>query len=297
MKALETEFAVKFAEVEANEIKEKVAARQANSALARVQELFKKNAKSQRELEEAETAAKTAEANLAAAGEMKKTYLEAKARLASLPQATQFENGFPAVELRAPVSGVVTQVSGTDGEQVAPEKPVFIILDARIVHIEARVPESQLPRISAAKGATYLLPGEKDRHVQVLGESGGRVVYLGLEVDPATRTLPLVYETSNPEGKLRLGMALDVFVETNQAQDALAIPESAIVDEDGKPVAFVQVSGETFQKRELTLGIRDSGFVQVLAGLAEGERVATKGAYSIKLASVSTSIPAHGHAH
>jgi multidrug efflux pump subunit AcrA (membrane-fusion protein) len=77
----------------------------------------------------------------------------------------------------------------------------------------------------------------------------------------------------------------------------VAIPESAIVDEDGKPAAFVQVSGETFQKRELTLGIRDSGFVQVLAGLAEGERVATKGAYSIKLASISTSIPAHGHAH
>src|SRR5215216_1369051 len=146
---------------------------------------------------------------------MKKTYVEAKSRLGNLPQVTQFEKGFPALELRAPVSGIVTQVSASEGEQVASDNPIFMILDSRIVQIEARVPESQLPRISAAKGASYLLPGQKDQHVQVLGESGGRVVYLGLEVDPATRTLPLVYEVSNPEGKLRVGMALDLFVETN----------------------------------------------------------------------------------
>ena len=59
-------------------------------------------------------------------------------------------------------------------------------------------------------------------------------------------------------------------------------------------MAFVQVSGETFQKRELTLGMQDGAFVQVLAGLSAGERVVTKGAYAIRLASVSTTIPATG---
>ena len=62
-------------------------------------------------------------------------------------------------------------------------------------------------------------------------------------------------------------------------------------------MAFVQVSGETFQKRELTLGIRDGTWVQVLSGVAEGERVVTKGAMAIRLASASSVIPAHGHAH
>ena len=80
-------------------------------------------------------------------------------------------------------------------------------------------------------------------------------------------------------------------------EEALVVPVSALVDEDGRAVAFVQVSGETFEKRDLTLGIRDGAFVQVLSGLAEGERVVTKGAYAIRLASVSTTIPAHGHAH
>jgi multidrug efflux pump subunit AcrA (membrane-fusion protein) len=86
-------------------------------------------------------------------------------------------------------------------------------------------------------------------------------------------------------------------VETARSEEAVAIPDSAIVEEGGQPVAFVQVSGETFEKRELKLGIRDGNFVQVLDGVKEGERVVTKGAYAIRLSSVSGVIPAHGHAH
>ena len=47
----------------------------------------------------------------------------------------------------------------------------------------------------------------------------------------------------------------------------------------------------------MTLGLRDGEYIQVLSGLEEGEQVVTKGAYAIRLASVSTVIPAHGHAH
>jgi multidrug efflux pump subunit AcrA (membrane-fusion protein) len=123
------------------------------------------------------------------------------------------------------------------------------------------------------------------------------VVYFGPEVDSTTRTVPLVYEVKNPSGRLRLGQALNLYLETARAEEALAIPDAAVVDEEGRPIAFVQVSGETFEKRYLTLGLREGGFIEVKSGLAEGERVATKEAYAIRLASVSTSIPAHGHAH
>jgi len=65
------------------------------------------------------------------------------------------------------------------------------------------------------------------------------------------------------------------------SQTVLAVPESAIVDENGKPVAFVQSAGETFEKRYLKLGQKEHGFIQVLSGLSEGEYVTTKGAYAI----------------
>ena len=83
----------------------------------------------------------------------------------------------------------------------------------------------------------------------------------------------------------------------SQVSKALAVPEGAIIDDGGRPVAFVQVAGESFARRPVRLGPRASGYVQVLEGLRPGERIVTKGAYLIRLAALSPQIPAHGHVH
>jgi multidrug efflux pump subunit AcrA (membrane-fusion protein) len=75
------------------------------------------------------------------------------------------------------------------------------------------------------------------------------------------------------------------------------VPESALVDDGGRPVVFVQTGGESFERRPVTLGERQGGNVQITAGIASGERVVTRGAYLIRLASMSTQVPAHGHVH
>lgn len=171
------------------------------------------------------------------------------------------------------------------------------MLDAGTVFVEARVPEGAVTRLSGAKGASAELPGERGTFLPLTGAGQGQLVFLSPQVDTTTRTVALVYEANNRDGRLRVGQQLTLHVETARAEDTVAIPDSAIVEEAGQPVAFVQVSGETFQKRALKLGIRDGNFVQVLDGLREGERVVTKGAYAIRLSSVSGVIPAHGHAH
>ena len=86
-------------------------------------------------------------------------------------------------------------------------------------------------------------------------------------------------------------------VPTGEVVHALAIPVSAIVYDKGLPLAFVQVRGETFARRELELGVRQDDFVQVRAGLSAGERVVTQGAYRVHLASLSSTLPEHDHAH
>ncbi len=170
------------------------------------------------------------------------------------------------------------------------------ILDPASVYIEARVPEVDLGKLAPGLAASFETPDAPGRRNPILS-GGGRVVLLGPAVDPSTRTVPIVYEVENPLGRLRIGMAVTVHVETAHVETALVVPRSAIVDEDVRYVAFVQVAGETFEKRDLTLGIRDGDLVQVLGGLEDGERVVTRGAYAVRLASVATSIPAHGHAH
>jgi multidrug efflux pump subunit AcrA (membrane-fusion protein) len=297
IRALETEFAVKGAEIEANAIREKVAFDQAQAVRARMKRLHEEQAKSKRELEEAEFAVRAAQANMEAAAAMRKAYEAAKACMVSLPAMTDPRKGYPPLDLKAPITGVVAEVRAALGEHVAADQPVLAILNTSTVFIEARIPETELARLSSGLGAYYEVPGQKDGYVPILGAGGGRVVFSSPEIDPATRTSALVYEVNNPTGALRLGMALTLFLETARVEDALAIPEPALVDAEGRYVAYVMLAGETFEKRDLSLGIRDGGFVQVLSGLKEGERIVTKGAYSVRLASVSTAIPAHGHAH
>ena len=79
--------------------------------------------------------------------------------------------------------------------------------------------------------------------------------------------------------------------------EAVAISEEAIVMDNGRPIAFVLLGGESFQRRELALGARDNGFVEVKAGIEAGERVVTRGAYLIKLAALSPDSFSAGHAH
>jgi multidrug efflux pump subunit AcrA (membrane-fusion protein) len=59
----------------------------------------------------------------------------------------------------------------------------------------------------------------------------------------------------------------------------------------------VKRAGETFERRRVELGIRDADQVEIRSGLAAGQRVATKGAYAVRLSTLSSAIPAHGHAH
>lgn len=298
IQALDIEVTVRAAGAEAEAIRARAAFTQAEQALRRMRVLREQNAKSARELEEAEFAQRKAEADLTAAEALKKTYDQAKKQLAERPRALEPRSGMPAVALHAPIAGVIVAVHATVGEHVQTETPVLTILNTDTVLIEAQLPESDLARLGSSYRATYETPAAPGTFVPLLSAAGtGRLVGLGSTVDAKTRTVPLVYEVPNPDGHLRIGMALTVYVETAHVAEALAVPVSALVDEDGRAVAFVHVAGETFQKRDLTLGLQDGTFVQVLAGLAVGERVVTKGAYAIRLASVSTTIPAHGHAH
>jgi membrane fusion protein, heavy metal efflux system len=92
-------------------------------------------------------------------------------------------------------------------------------------------------------------------------------------------------------------MLADVTITTERTSAPVAIPLAALVSEQGRPTAYVMLAGELFQKRELTLGLRDEGFVEVRGGLAAGERVATRGANSVRLAALSPASFGHGHAH
>jgi len=287
--------AVKIAEAEAAELRAAQALKLANATLARVTQLRKANAKSARELEQTQFDAEAAKTAHEAAIAIQASYERARSYTDSYRPSGDDDSGlFGRLALKAPISGTVVHVDTAPGERVKPSVALFVILDSSTVYVEAKIPQYEAPTLGAQPEAYLEVHAEGAENAQRLPLS---LLYSGLEVEEATHAVPLLYEAQNRNGLLRVGMLVDVFVEVAPPRDALAIPESAIVDQDGKHIAFVQVSGETFEQRELSLGIRDHGFLEVLDGLEEGERVVTSEPWSIRLASLSTEIEARGHHH
>jgi multidrug resistance efflux pump len=157
--------------------------------LRRIRALREQNAKLARELEEAEFDQRKAEADLTAAEGLRKTYERAKKQLADRPRSVDLSNGMPAVELKAPIAGVIIGVSATVGEHVHADGAVYTILNPEGVLIEAQIPETDLSRLESSRGATYETSDAPGTFAPILGKGGGRLVYLGTTVDPKTRTV------------------------------------------------------------------------------------------------------------
>ncbi len=200
-------------------------------------------------------------------------------------------------ELVAPISGEVDGAFFVQGEEVEPHRSIYRLINFDQLWISAHVSEFDFPRLGASQGATVRLASAPELELDVLEELGGRVVHVAHVVDPDSRTIEVSYEIDNPGEEFRSGMFADIFLETSSSQEALALPTSAVVKDQGQEVAFVLVHGEMFQKRVLELGIRDGAFVEVLAGIEEGERVVTKGAYLVMLAQASPAAFGEGHVH
>jgi membrane fusion protein, heavy metal efflux system len=235
-------------------------------------------------LDEARTAEATAEARLEAAN----------ARLGQYDTSSTAEGlatGARLFALRAPISGTIAQAHAAPGANIEAGEVLFEIVDLDTVYVSAIVPESEFPRISALSGAELEIPGvQQPRRLQ-------RLISVGQVVDPASRTFLVIYEVDNRNRRVAVNQTVHVRLLTGAAASAVVVPESAIVDDAGRPIVFVQAEGESFVRKPVTLGVQEGGFVQVLEGLQSGERVVTRGANLIRLASMSSQVPAHGHVH
>lgn len=208
-------------------------------------------------------------------------------------ERTAGKQGADAVTVRAPIAGTITAVKAPAGGFLEAGQEIFHIVDLDRLWLEVRIPEVDVARILHPAGAWFEIGGY-DPPIEVERE---RLVAAGGVIDPRTRTIPLIFAIDNPERHLRVGMSVQVHVLTGEPVTDLAVPVTAVVDDGGQDVVYVQPEGEAFERRIVHLGIRDRGYVQVLEGVERDEHVVTRGAYAVKLAASATQLPAHGHAH
>src|SRR5688572_2302565 len=193
--------------------------------------------------------------------------------------------------LRSPITGAIASRQATTGANVAAGTTLFEVADVSQVHVAGRVPESQAAQALRTTAAEIEIAGRDAVPIQ------GRATTLGKVLDPETRTLQIVFAVDNRALRLPLGQSVFLRLLLEETVPKTVIPVSAVIDDAGRPIVFVHTSGESFERRPVTLGVRQADVVQVLEGVKPGERIVSKGAHLVRLASLSTQVPAHGHVH
>jgi Cu(I)/Ag(I) efflux system membrane fusion protein len=117
-------------------------------------------------------------------------------------------------------------------------------------------------------------------------------------LDPSTRTLQVKFRLHNPTGQLKPEMFLKVVIQASEGS-ALMIPENAVLDSGMRKIAFVETGEGRFEPRDLKLGKRGSGLVEVLLGIQAGEKVVTNANFLLdsesKLKSAISGMEGHEH--
>ncbi len=250
----------------------------------RAERLVQAGAAPARRLEEASVVAQTAEARVTAAVARLNQYQAVREAAADPPATRPFL-------LRSPIRGLITETHTAAGANVEAGKALFKIVDADTVYVAALAPEIELSRIARFREAELEIPGREG------ARKLNRLVSVGRLVDPHTRTFRVIYEASNQDGTLAIGQTVFARLLGPSGKPSPAVPVSAIVDDGGRPVVFVQLEGEAFARRPVRLGLSEGNYVQVAEGIRPGERVVSRGAYLIRLSALSSQIPAHGHVH
>ena len=116
-------------------------------------------------------------------------------------------------------------------------------------------------------------------------------------IDPKTRALPVQFDVDNRGGQLLIGQTATAILYTGRRERMPTVPKEAVLMEAGRPYVFVQTGGESFARRYVEVATRDGDLVGIRSGVKPGERVVTRGAYDVQLASAASGLPAEGHVH
>jgi RND family efflux transporter MFP subunit len=253
--------------------------------LTRAERLLAERAVPARRVEDARRSVAIAEARLRAA----------EARLAQRDETLRTGGGAAsgnAFVVRAPIAGRIADVSATLGASYDEGAPLFRIVLTDRVELRTQVPPPDVPAVRGVVSIGFEIAGRPDpiplqpRHMHDAGV-----------IDPATHALPVQFEIDNPGGLLLVGQTGTAVLYKSDPQRLPSVPKTAVLMEAGRPYVFVQITGEHFARRQIEIATRDGDLVGVRSGVRPGDRVVTRGAYDIQLASAAKGLPAEGHVH
>ncbi|MBM1170130.1 efflux RND transporter periplasmic adaptor subunit [Microvirga arabica] len=180
-----------------------------------------------------------------------------------------------SVTWSAPRDGVILERNAIEGMRAMPGDVLFRLADISTVWILADVPEHDLGAVKPDQAVTLRvrsLPGQT---------FSGRVDLIYPQVNPETRTARVRIEIPNRDGALLPDMYADVEFATGSGKPVVAVPDSALIDTGTRQVVIVDKGEGRFEPREVKVGARGNGFVEIREGIAAGDQVVTSANFLI----------------
>jgi multidrug efflux pump subunit AcrA (membrane-fusion protein) len=205
----------------------------------------------------------------------------------------------PRVSLVAPISGLISAVKVVPGQPITADDSLIEIVDLREVHAVAAVPEHLAGKLRAGQAAHLRVAAAPDQTFEAV------LAHLGAEADSASGTLEAAFHVENPGTLLRPGMRAEFSIVLGKREGVVSVPRSALQGDAANRFVYVEdfELPHAFVKSPVVVGQMNDRFVEITSGLLPGDKVVTRGAYSLAFAgggSISLKAAldaAHGHEH
>ena len=194
----------------------------------------------------------------------------------------------------APAAGYVKSLLVKEGDYVSVGQPLVSITQNRRLFLRADVSEKYYKELAHITSAHFQTP--YDDTTYDLQELNGRLLSYGKASGDGSYYIPVTFEFDNKGGVVP-GSFVEIYLLTRPVEGVITLPVSALTEEQGSFFVYKQLDEECYEKQLVSLGANDGERVAILEGVQAGDRIVTRGAYQVKLASASNAIPAHTHEH
>lgn len=255
------------------------------AAEARQEALYKASGAALKDLEQSQADLASAEISLAAARNRLRVLGKSAAEVAAVERGVADRGMASETVVAAPIAGVITQKGVGIGQNLASVAnnggavPAYSISDLSRVWLVGNLRESDAPHARLGQAVQVHVGALPDRVFNA------RLDYIAAGVDPNTRRVTLRAEIPNPGGVLMPEMFATFTLVTGAAETAVGAPEQAVVYEGDTARVWVARSQGVLELRPVRTGQTSGGMVEILSGLAPGERVVTSGSLFIDRAS------------
>ncbi len=221
---------------------------------------------------------------------VEKQYQISKANYETLKSGFSSTDG---KQIKAPFDGVINALSINNGDFVQEGEALFTIIKSNSNLLETYINPAYYNALNTVTNIWFqAIPDQWTS----LEKTKGEIQSINPSVN-SDNPMVTIYVNTEAQVKKPIGSFTNVHIAFGNQSHSVVIPQEALLEDYGQYSIIVQISGERFERRPIVIGRQNGNYVEIISGLKENEVVVTKGAYQVKMASMSGQAPAHGHAH